>query len=62
MCFCGDKFGLHGTVNTEVDRTNNCDVRCRGNDTQMCGGHSSNYIYSVNGIYISLNSTGPFSA
>jgi len=48
MCFCGNTYGLYGAVDTEFD-TITCDVPCRGNLTQMCGGYSRNFIYDVVG-------------
>jgi len=48
MCFCGNRYGLYGAVDTEYDDSN-CDLPCSGNLTQMCGGYRRNFIYDVDG-------------
>lgn len=42
-CWCGsdDEFDKNG-------RSDDCDMRCNGNDEQICGGTYALSIYSVN--------------
>ena len=39
-CFCGNSYGRSG-------QANNCDMRCAGNNAQICGGSWANSVYSV---------------
>ena len=45
-CFCHDSYGKFGIENS----TCNCDKKCAGNNTQMCGGKYSNSLFEV--LYI----------
>uniref|UniRef100_A0A1I8HTR8 WSC domain-containing protein n=1 Tax=Macrostomum lignano TaxID=282301 RepID=A0A1I8HTR8_9PLAT len=52
QCFCGDSYGKHG-ASTE------CNLRCRGNAQQICGGKSSITVYTTS-VAWRLTSKGCF--
>ncbi|CAF1003389.1 unnamed protein product [Brachionus calyciflorus] len=39
-CFCGNKYGTYGI-------SNNCNMECNGNQSQICGGSWSNSVYKI---------------
>jgi len=39
-CFCGNAYGQSGAAN-------NCDMRCSGNATEVCGGAWANTVYAT---------------
>ncbi|MBI5483296.1 MAG: WSC domain-containing protein [Deltaproteobacteria bacterium] len=39
-CFCDNKYGGQGSAS-------NCDMRCSGDSSQICGGHSANSVYKI---------------
>jgi hypothetical protein len=39
-CFCGNSYGRYG-------RTNNCNKKCFGDNSQICGGPWANSVFSV---------------
>jgi len=41
-CWCGNSIGRHG-------RANNCNMRCRGNSSQFCGGSLANNVFDTQG-------------
>ena len=40
QCFCGDEYDKYG-------RFNNCNMKCAGNENEMCGGAWANQIYRI---------------
>ena len=40
QCFCGNSYGRYG-------RATNCNMRCSGNKSQICGGSWANTIYKI---------------
>ncbi len=44
FCYCGNSYGKYGM-------SEDCGVACLGDDNQLCGGFSSNYVYHVEGSY-----------
>lgn len=48
QCFCGNRYGRFG-------RASNCDMKCSGDPSQICGGFWANSIYAV-GIYNTADS------
>lgn len=43
MCYCGRKESNYGRYGP----SNNCTVPCRGNETQICGGHQAISVYQL---------------
>ena len=41
-CFCGDSYGSQGRAPGSA-----CNVPCRGNQAEMCGGPNLNSVYAV---------------
>jgi|GEM_PF-5321466 len=39
-CFCGNKYGKHGTAQ-------NCNMKCAGNSSLICGGDGANSVYDL---------------
>ena len=39
-CFCGKRYGTYGQAKDE-----SCNMRCRGNEEENCGGTRSNMVY-----------------
>jgi len=39
-CFCGDSYGKYG-------KATNCDMKCAGNSSEICGGSWANSVYDV---------------
>jgi len=42
QCFCGDSYGLYGTVSET-----SCSHKCAGDLSQICGGSAANSIYEI---------------
>ena len=40
QCFCGNSYGSYGLAT-------NCNMNCAGNTNEICGGYSTNSIYST---------------
>jgi len=40
QCFCGNSFGKYG-------KSTNCNMKCKGNKKETCGGSWANTIYKV---------------
>ncbi len=43
QCFCGNSYGRYGAVN-------NCNMRCSGDSSQVCGGFWANSVYRIRGV------------
>lgn len=41
-CWCGDRFGSHGKVDTSM-----CNNQCPGDPSKPCGGYQANSIYTT---------------
>lgn len=39
-CLCGNSYGKYGTAN-------NCDYKCTGDGSQICGGYNANSVYTT---------------
>ena len=46
-CFCGQQYGKYGKV-AESD----CNVKCYGDERQICGGGYRNSVYSSEGFFV----------
>ena len=46
-CFCGNNYGRSGPAD-------NCDARCAGNATEICGGVWANSVYSIGAVAAAL--------
>ncbi len=44
QCFCGNSYGKFG-IASSINRV--CDIPCKGNSKQICGGAYANSIYVV---------------
>ena len=45
-CFCGQQYGKYGRA-AESD----CNVKCYGDERQICGGDYRNSVYSSEGFF-----------